>query len=200
MNNAEVHAYNVSFGRSKGPPPNSYGAAGRAGIWNSVGLLEYKGGSSDDWERFPLVNLAGHKTGAQLYMYGLEEVWLADLEVPHDDGGVDHGPLMNKMIVSNDDPWDACVWIEKLPEGDYEILTYAMLMQRLAVNCVRVDKAEQGPMWIGSSEWPGKQVINVTYARHTTSITHDNDVIGVHCGVPNSRLKSGINGIQIRLI
>ena len=195
MNTADVQVYNVDFGPPPGSAPAaSYSAAGMAGVWNSVGLLKQEG-SSEQWERMALVNAAGDATGAQLYMFGLDEKMSAGNQLPGDDGA-----LMNDMLISHNNWWDACVWVDKLPNGLYEVLTYAMLTLQLPVHCVRVDNAAQGPTWIGSSVWPGAHALNVTYARHTVEVTNKVRVIGVHCGVPASKIISGINGIQVRRI
>ncbi len=182
-----AQAFNVDFGPPGSTPSSAYAAAGVPGVWNSIGLL-------DPWVRSPLVDVNGVATGAQIYMYGCDDLYSFD--DPLTTG--DHASLIDDMLISFNSPVDACVWVEGLPNGLYEVLIYALTPGNASqTHRVRVDNAAQGPIWIGGA-WPGAHQLDLTYARHTVAIA--GGVIGLHSGLYGASITSGINGIQVRRI
>ncbi len=182
---ARAQAFNVDFGPPGSAPSSAYSAAGVPGVWNSVGLLA-------PGVRAPLVDVNGSPSPAQVYMIGCDDVLSSDDPLTLGDDGA----LMDDMLISFNSPVDACVWVENLPNGLYEVLTYAMTPNvPTELHRVRVDNAAQGPIWIGGA-WPGAHQLDVTYARHTVAIT--GGVIGLHSGLWAANITSGINGIQVR--
>ncbi|MFM9994603.1 MAG: hypothetical protein ACKVU4_02255 [Phycisphaerales bacterium] len=182
---ARAQAFNIDFGPAGSAPSASYAAAGVAGAWNPVPLLE-------PWLRTPLVSVSGAASTAQLYMFGCDSSFAADDPLTLGDDGA----LMDDMLISFNSPVDACIWVEGLPNGTYEVLTYAMTPGLpTELHRVRVDNATTGPVMIGGA-WPGTHVECVTYARHTVTIT--GGVIGLHSGLWGANITSGINGIQVR--
>ncbi len=180
-------AFNIDFGPPGSAPSSAYGAAGIPGVWNSVALLAAG-------VRASLVDVTGAASPAQVYMLGCDGVFSSDDPLTQGDDGA----LMDDMLISLNDPVDACVWVENLPSGLYEVLTYAMTPNlSTELHRVRVDDAPQPPIWIGGA-WPGAHQLDVTYARHTVTITAG--VIGLHSGLWAANITSGINGVQVRRV
>jgi hypothetical protein len=181
-----VHAQsiNVDFG-SGSAPAESYAAAGAAGRWNLIGVLQ-------PYVRAPLVDVAGAPTAARIYMYGATQMLQADN--PGTSG--DDEALMDDMLIGLNDPVDECLWIESLAEDDYEVLIYAMTPDDPSRMCrVRVDDATPGPVNVGGT-WPGAQQRGVTYERFVVHAT--GGLIAFHSGLYGGYFQSGMNGVQIR--
>lgn len=184
---ASAQSFNIDFGAAGSAPASTYGAAGSPGVWNVIGVLP-------GFSRTPLVDLQGAAGSVELYMYGGSS--LALLAV--DDAGTqgDDAALMDDMLIGSNDPVDVCVWIDGLEPGEYEVLTYALTPGESTRECrVRVDFADQGETMIGGP-WPGQMTEGTTHARHT--VTSGNGRIGLHSGLYNGYLQSGINGVQVR--
>jgi hypothetical protein len=181
-----AQSINVDFGGGASTPAATYGAAGAAGTWNSIGVL-------DPFVRVPLVNADGSSTGVELYMFGGTQ--LLEFDVPETAG--DDAALMDDMLIGFNDPVDVCIWVTGLVNDAYEVLTYALTPGDPSnLSPARVDFATPGPMDVGGS-WPGIHVEQTTFARHTLTIT--NGRIALHSGTYNAGpFQSGINGIQIR--
>jgi hypothetical protein len=182
---ASAQSFNIDFGNPGTAPAASYGAAGLPGVWNVVGALP-------PGQRQNLVDLAGTPGPANVYQVGGAQILNAD--APGTTG--DDQALIDDMFIGFNNPLDVCIWIENLTNGDYQVLIYAMtpgdpsLMSR-----VRVDDGTPGPTLVGGA-WPGSHVPGVTYASFTVPIT--NGVIGLHSGLIQAVIQSGINGIQVR--
>jgi hypothetical protein len=56
-------SFNIDFGSSGSTPAATYAAAGIPGTWNAIGVLP-------QFERAPLVDLAGQPSSAMIYMFG----------------------------------------------------------------------------------------------------------------------------------
>lgn len=182
----QSQSLNVDFGTAQTAPSPGYAAAGLPGVWNAYGLLP-------EWERFPLVDLAGDATEAEIYMFGPTDLLI--LDDPGTSG--DDASLLDDMLIGFNDPVDVCVWFEGLENGDYEVLTYAMTpADPELLHRIRVDDGDPGPVWIGGT-WPGDHEESVTFARHTVPVV--NGVLALHSGEWAAAVESGINGIQIRL-
>lgn len=186
---ASGQSYNIDFGDPRGndKPASSYAAAGLAGAWNELGV-------PTPGSYYPLVNLQGQPTAAELYNLGGSELLISDIPAT----GGDHDALMDDMLIGYNNPVDVCIWVRNLPPGSYEVLTYALTPNDPALmSRTRVDFADQGPTFIGGL-WPGTHVLGTTYSRHTVTIA--SNTIGLHSGLFNGNIQSGINGIQIRRI
>jgi hypothetical protein len=185
---ALAQSFNIDFGDSDSVPAPAYAAAGRAGTWNNFGVLP-------GWQRFPLVDILGNSTAASIYNYGATQILTADnLGTSGNDEA-----LIDDMFLSFNNPVDACIWIENVAGGTYEVLTYAITPNDPARMCrVRVDFGNPGPVMIGGT-WPGQHQQGVTYAQHTVSIA-PGGTIGLHSGLYNGFIQSGINGIQVRRV
>jgi hypothetical protein len=182
---AAAQAFNIDFGGPESVPSPAYAAAGLAGAWNAVPVLQAG-------LRHPLVDLAGAPSNARIYQIG------GSTMLVHDDGATqgDDQALLDDMYLSNNNPLDLCIWIENLTNGPYEVLIYALTPGDPALQSrVRVDDGVPGPIMVGGA-WSGQHVHGVSYARHVVTIA--NGVIGLHSGLIQSLLQSGINGIQVR--
>jgi hypothetical protein len=182
---ANAQSVNIDFGSPGSAPPANYAAAGSPGTWNVIGVLP-------SYQRQPLVGPDGLPSGLNIYMAGGTQL----LDV---DDGATFGPdqsLLDDMLIGFNNPIDVCIWIENLPAGDYEVLTYAMTpANAMELHRVRVDDGNPGPTYIGGG-WPGMHVQNITFARHRVYIS--NGYIGLHSGLYNANYRSGINGLQVR--
>ena len=104
--------------------------------------------------------------------------------------------MMDDMLLSFNNPVDACIWVENLAGGTYEVTIYALTPNDPERLCrVRVDFASPGPIMVGGS-WPGAHQPGVTYGRFTVTIAAGG-TIGLHSGLFGGNIQSGINGIQI---
>ncbi|MCA9759123.1 MAG: hypothetical protein KDA27_25240 [Candidatus Eisenbacteria bacterium] len=182
---SDAISLNIDFGSST-VPASTYGAAGLPGVWNAVAVLPSS-------QRQPLVDLAGVDSGARIYMVGADTV--LETDDPLTSG--DHDAFLDDMLIGFNDPLDVCIWIEGLPSGDYEVLTYALTPSEPDLDSrVRVDDGSPGPVFVGG-EWPGFHSENVSYARHLVFVG-SNGTIGLHSGEISANIQSGINGIQLR--
>ncbi|MCA9755971.1 MAG: hypothetical protein KDA27_09230 [Candidatus Eisenbacteria bacterium] len=182
---AHAVSYNIDFG-SATVPSSSYGAAGLPGVWNAVAVLPSS-------QRQPLLDVNGVESGARIYMVGASVV--LETDDPLTSG--DHEAFLDDMLIGFNDPLDVCIWVEGLPSGDYEVLTYALTPSEPDLDSrVRVDDGTPGPVFVGG-EWPGFHSETVSYARHIVFVG-TNGTIGLHSGEISANIQSGINGIQIR--
>jgi hypothetical protein len=181
---AAAQSVNIDFGGSGSAPSASYGAAGPAGTWNAVGLL----GSG---VLAPLVGLDGAPTAAKVRMIGADA--LVGSNDPATSG--DDQALIDDMLIGFNDPLDVCVWVEDLEPGDYEVLIYALTPNNpTLMHRVRVDFATPGATWIGGA-WPGAHQEGVTFERFNVTVT--DGTIGLHSGLIDASIESGINGLQV---
>lgn len=180
----QAQSFNIDFGNAFSAPPSSYGAAGPAGTWNTVGVLP-------SGYHQPLVGLNGAPTAATIYMIGGTGMLIAD------DPGTSGGDqaLMDDMLTGMNNPVDVCIWVDGLAEGDYEVLTYAKTPNDpVETHRVRVDYGVPGPLYIGGA-WPGAHQEGVTFAHHSVYV-FDGE-IALHSGEWGALIRSGMNGIQI---
>ena len=184
---ALAQSINVDFGNSDSIPSYTYAAVGSPGAWNAFSSLPTN-------QLFPLVNLHGYTIPAQIYNNGATD--LLTQSIPGATGG--DAALMNDMILSYNNPVDACIWVQNLLAGTYSVIIYAMtpndpsLMSR-----VRVDNATTGPTMVGGA-WPGHHVEGITYATFSVTVPAGG-TIALHSGLYGGNIQSGMNGFQLVL-
>lgn len=184
---ARAQSVNIDFGNTATAPSASYGAAGLAGVWNSMSALPQVA-------LFPLVGLDGEPIAAQLRNIGGTSI--INVNDPATSG--DHQALIDDMLISLNNPTDACIFFIGLRNGAYEVTTYAITPSNPGLRSrVTVDFADQGPTMVGGA-WPGVHAPGVSYARHTVQVSDGR--IGGHSGLPSGFIQSGINGMQLRLV
>jgi len=140
-----------------------------------------------------MVNLEGSSTSVTYYQAGISSMLAYDnpLTLGND------GALMDDMALSANNPVDACVWIENLRPGRYEVYIYALTPDNSSLmNRCRVDNAFSGPVFVGG-EWTGDHQENISYSRHTVLLSGVG-TIGLHAGLYGQNSQSGINGIQLK--
>lgn len=141
---ALAQSINVDFGTPGTGPSPTYAAAGRAGTWNTLGVLPYAPPT-------PLVGLWGQPIAANLYNLGGSSIFAFDN--PATTG--DDAALMDDMFLSTNSPTDLCLYFQNLQNGGYEVVIYGMDPDSsIHLNRVRVDNSNPGPTWIGGA-WPG---------------------------------------------
>ena len=146
VSQAAAQSINIRFGQPETKPSATYGAAGQAGVWNSYAV-------TPDWERVPLVNLQGTPVAGQLYQFGCSQMLAFDN--PATAAGSEDEKLMDNMILSFNNPVDACYWVEGMMNGTYEVTIYAVTPNDSSLMCrTRVDNAPP-PQFIGGA-WPGR--------------------------------------------
>lgn len=178
---------NVDFGASGGVPGIGYAGAGAPGVWNTFEVIP-------GFERRPLVGVHGTPLAARIYQFG--GTAMLHVDDPATEG--DHAALIDDMLLSFNNPTDACVWVENLRNGPYEVIVYAITPSSPGLQCrTTVDFAQQGPAMVGGA-WAGSHAQGVSYSRFTVNVV--NGRIGLHSGLPGSQQQSGINGFQIRAI
>ena len=182
---AQAQSYSIDFGIQGDSPSSSYSAAGLPGVWNTIGV-------PTPGNFYPLVDINGADSGVTLNNIGGTQLLVSDDPATLGDDDA----LIDDMLIGFNDPVDVCIWINNIPNGEYEVLIYAITPNDPDLfHRTRVDFADQGPIWIGGA-WPGEHVLDVTYSRFTVTV-FDNE-IGLHSGVFGGDIESGINGIQIR--
>jgi hypothetical protein len=180
-----AQSLNIDFGTPDTIPAHTYAAAARPGTWNSYESLPTN-------VRFAMVNRYGQAINARIYNNGGTAMLSHD--IPGTTGG--DAALMDDMLLSFNNPVDACIWVEGLLGGTYQVTTYALTPDDSFRLCrVRVDFASPGPIMVGGV-WPGSHAQPTTYARHTVTIGNAG-TIGLHSGLFGGNIQSGINGIQI---
>ncbi|NNM25396.1 MAG: hypothetical protein HKO59_05330 [Phycisphaerales bacterium] len=191
---AAGQAINIDFGLPGAGPPDTYAAAGRAGVWNSI-----EGEETPFWDPriiYELVDVDGNATGVTLYQFGGTELIAAD------DPALD-GPdavFLNDAIVTHTLGLETCLWINGLANGTYEVLTYAWMPEH-PESRARVRHDFQPVTVDVGGPWPDGHVEGVTYARHVIEVT--SGFIGSHSGnVAGADLLVGaaLNGMQLRPI
>jgi hypothetical protein len=177
---------NVDFGPASSAPPHSYAAVGQAGTWNAYPTL------LPEYQRFNMVNQFGRPIPARIYNSGATD--LLTHHIPGTAGG--DAALMDDMLLSHNNPVDACIWVEHLLGGTYQVIIYAMTPDDpTLLSRVRVDSGAPGPVMVGGA-WPGMHVEGVTYERFTVDVPPDG-TIGLHSGLYGGNIQSGINGFQL---
>jgi hypothetical protein len=182
---ALAQSINIDFGTPDSIPAHTYGAAARPGTWNSFESLPTN-------QRFDLVNLYGQPISARIYNNGA-----TDMLSHHIAGAVGgDAALMDDMMLSFNNPVDACIWVEHLLGGTYQVTIYAMTPDDPTRMCrVRVDSGSPGPLMVGGA-WPGHHSPGITYGRFTVTMPPDG-TIGLHSGLYGGNIQSGINGFQL---
>lgn len=182
---AMAQSYNIEFGAASSTPSSAYGAAGLPGTWNTLGVPTVG-------VHHPLVNLQGVNEGVTLKNIGGTQLLVTN--DPATTG--DDERLMDDMLIGLNNPVDVCIWIHNLPNGPYEVLIYAMTPNNPTLKSrVRVDFANEPPQFVGGA-WSGAHELLTTYSRHTVEVF--DGILGLHSGLFNGFIQSGINGIQIR--
>lgn len=184
---ALAQSFNIEFGNGLGAPSDEYPAAGLPGRWNTFAVLP-------SGQRRPLVALDAGATNARIYNIGGSSL------LAHDNPATsgDDEKLLDEMLLSFNNPVDACIFFEGLQNGRYEVLMYAITPNDPTRTCsTRVDNAATGPTLIGGA-WPGFHARGTSFSRHYVTVT--NGTAGTHSGVFGGNFQSGINAIQLRLL
>ena len=177
-------SFNVDFGTGSVTPADTYPAVAQQGYWNEVGVLP-------SLQRQPLSHLWGAPSAASIYMIGGTDLLVSDDPLTSGDDEA----LMDDMLIGWNDPVDVCIWFENLENAEYAVIIYAMTPNDPSLQCrVRVDFGSPGPQMVGGA-WPGFHQDLVTYGLHEVMVT--DGTIGLHSGLWNGLIQSGINGIQI---
>jgi hypothetical protein len=185
LSGAFSQSVNIEFGTAGTAPSSNYGAAGLAGFWNNYELLPA-------WQRFPVKDLSGASGAVEIYQYGISTMLFHDNPATNGDDEA----LLDDMAISYNNPVDACVWIDHLLPGRYEVLIYAMTPNNPALQSrCRVDNATTGPVMVGG-QWTGAHIEGITYSKHTVIIS--DGLIGLHSGLYGGVIQSGINGLQLK--
>ncbi|MEX2218688.1 MAG: GC-type dockerin domain-anchored protein [Phycisphaerales bacterium] len=184
---AAAQSINIDFGTPGTAPSSSYAGAGRAGVWNALGVIPTSPPQ-------PLVGLWGQPLAATIYNLGGSDLLAFD----HPATTGDDAALMDDMFISYNNPVDLCLYFQNLQNGTYEVVVYAMSPDSAAhQNRIRVDFSAPGPTWVGG-DWPGEHHEPTTYSRHTVAVTDGR--LFPHSGQFNANYRSGINGLQLILL
>lgn len=189
---ATGQSINIDFGLPGAGPADTYAAAGRAGVWNSI-----EGEQTDFTDPeiiYDLVDVHGNATSVTLYQFGgTELIAESDPTVSGDDA-----ILLNDAIVTHTLGLETCLWINGLAPGMYEVLMYGW-MPNHPESRARIRHDFQPDIFVIGGRWPGEHVEGVTYSRHVIQVT--SGFIGSHSGnVSGADLSVGaaLNGLQIR--
>ncbi len=189
---AAAQSINVDFGPPGSGPPSSYGAAGQAGVWNSLPALH-------NTTTVNLLGLDGLPTGADLRQFGgLETLSVADPDTAGDDG-----VLMDDYLVTIESDLETCIFMTGMVPGEYEVLIYARMPNQPGVlSETWVDQEPNTPHFSVGGPWPGGHQELATYSRHLLTVGGDGR-LDFHSGiVPGADELDGaaLNGVQFRLL
>lgn len=181
---SSAQSINIDFGEGGFTPASTYAGAGRAGVWNEIGVMPTS-------QRFNLLGLNGQPVTAAVYNIGGSALLSANN--PATTGNDER--LMDDMFLSFNNPVDLCLFFENLWHGDYEVICYAMTPDNASLmSRVRVDFANPGPVMVGGA-WPGAHAEGVTFSRHTVTVTDGR--LNPHSGLFGGVIQSGLNGVQL---
>ncbi len=179
-----AQSINIDFGEGGFAPASTYAGAGRAGVWNEIGVMPTS-------QRFNLVGLTGQPVSATVYNIGGSALLASNNPAT----GGDDERLMDDMFLSFNNPVDLCLFFENLWPGEYEVICYAMTPDDAGLlSRVRVDFASPGPVMIGGA-WPGAHAQGVTHSRHVVNVTDGR--LNPHSGLFGGVIQSGLNGVQL---
>jgi len=193
---AQAQSFNIDFGEPGAGPPATYGAAGLAGVWNSIRGEHTTPSQSPQPHDYPLVDLNGDLTGVGLHQFGgTDLIWEPDPSVTGDDA-----ILLYDAIITYSMGLQSCLYINGLENGTYEITTYAWRQNHPELMSDVHHDTNPEHQTIGGA-WPGQHEFEITYARHEVEVF--NGFLGPHAGLaPGSNPATGgpLNGIQLRLL
>jgi hypothetical protein len=185
-----AQALNIDFGEPANAPAASYGAAGTAGVWNS--LRADHGTTTQN-----LVGLDGQPTAVSLLQIGgLDTPTAADPASTGDDS-----LLMDDYLETFSAGLESCICLDGVAPGTYEVLVYAWMPNQPAVDSyTSVDQEPGFPHLEVGGAWPGGHQELVTYSRHVAVVGPEGD-LDLHSGIVpghNAAMGAALNGMQIR--
>ncbi len=182
---ASAQSFNVEWGSLDSSPPNTYGAEGLSGVWNTFDAMP-------NFERLPLVGLDGNPIAADIMNIGFDLI-------ESSDNPLTTGPdaaLMDDCFTSNNDPIDGCIFMRFLEPGEYRVILYAMapddgsLLSRL-----RIDQNTEGPVHVGGT-WTGSHEDGISYMTQMATVGADGR-LDLHSGLQGANIRSVLNGMQV---
>ena len=188
---ASAQSLNFDFGSPGSGPPPTYGAAGRAGAWNSIPAAH---GTTTGG----LVDLDGAPTAVSVTQIG----GLALLEVS--DPGVtgDDALLLDDFLVTYDDGLESCIFLNGLAPGTYEVLVYARMPDPAVLSYTSVDQEAGFPHHSVGGAWLGQHAELISYSRHLAVVGPGGD-LDLHSGIvpgADQLLGAALNGLQVLLL
>ncbi|MHC5110577.1 MAG: hypothetical protein ACYTHJ_11960 [Planctomycetota bacterium] len=194
---ASAQNFNVDVGQPGSQPPASYGAAGLAGVWNSVTaehISPFTTGPTPEDDM--LVDIFGNQTNVGFHQFGGMD--LQSVNDPSVSG--DDSTLLNDYLATHNVSLEDCMYLNGLQNGTYEVITYAWMPNSpFTMQNVRFDNLP-GSDLVGGT-WNGEHIEGVTYNREVFEVT--NGHIGWHVGIPSGGATepgAAFNGFQIRLL
>jgi hypothetical protein len=193
---AFAQSFNIDIGPADDCPAQDYAAGGWSGFWNCVRLEHTSPSPSPQPFDYFLRDVNGIPTNVRVHQYGaMEELSANDPTV----GGND-ARLLNDAVVTHSIPLKACLFFNNLPNGAYEVLTYAWMPNHPSTDQVVFHDFTPGVALVGGA-WTGQHEEGVTYARHIVQVT--NGFMGPHAGIPDFGdpiIGGALNGIQLHKI
>lgn len=187
---AAAQSFNVDIGPNAVyglPGPNYGGAAFQPGVWNSWPTTA----------AVPLVSIDGAATPASVRFLPILSTFNAhESDLPGSSGGDER--LMDDRFISNT-TFGAIADIEVsgLWNGDYEVTTYAFAQSSAYQTWVRVLGSPDPLVVLGFGTFPGGHVQNVTFARHSVTVTNGTLVIEIDTA---NNFFSSISGFQVHWV
>ncbi len=185
---AGAQSLNIEVGEPGSGPPATYGAAGRAGVWNNMlaAHATTEGG---------LVDINGNPIPVTLRQIGgLELLTDNDPAVTGDDA-----LLLDDFLVTYDSILESCIFLDHLEPGSYEVLVYARMPDPAVLSYSDVDQAPGNPPSIVGGVWPAAHAELISYSRHLAEVGADGE-LNLHSGIvpgANAALGAALNALQV---
>ena len=101
-----AQSYNIEFGAIGSAPPDTFAAAGQAGVWNTFQVLP-------SGVTFPMVDTDGVSAGATIRNIGGTQLLNSDDPATSGDDEL----LMDDMLIGFNDPVDVCIFMNGFPDN-----------------------------------------------------------------------------------
>jgi hypothetical protein len=186
---ASAQSINIEIAPPGQVPSGHYGAAGSAGVWNSVN-------TASGVHTNGLLDLDGNVTAAYYYQIGGSQ--LLSTDDPGTSGNDD--AFLDDYLITYTPTLETCHFIYGLDNGTYEVLLYSWMPNRPDVQGYNSSDQEPGyPHKVVGGAWTGQHTEGVTFTRHICYVV--NNRIWAHSGIVpghNSADGAAANGLQIR--
>ncbi len=195
---ATAQHINIDFGQPGTGPATTYGAAGLAGLWNSIEGEHTTPSQSPQAHDYALRDVYGLTTAVGMHQFG----GLALIDDPDPVlTDADDAIFLQDGLITFNPSLDSCLYFNGLIPGTYEVTTYAWRPNHPEVVSESFIDNTPGVL-LTSGAWPGAHAEGVTYVRHMVTV-NNNGFMGPHSGLPvegNTMWGSVLNGMQLRLM
>ena len=185
---AQAQSFNIDVGEPGTAPPAAYGAAGRAGVWNST-RAEHGATASG------LVDLDGNPIAATLLQIGGLDLFTVEDAAT---SGAD-AQLLDDFLITFTPALESCIFFDDMLPGTYEVLVYARIPDPDILSFTDVDQEAGNPHSRVGGAWSGDHELLISYSRHIAVVTAEGS-LDLHSGIVPEGLGAdgaALNGLQV---